>query len=48
MRAYAIVVDCLNENARKFYIKYGFEVLSEINGKMRMFIPMKTIEQLFS
>jgi len=48
MRAYAIVVDCLTEQAESFYTKYGFEVLCEINGRLRMFIPMKTVGQLFS
>lgn len=47
MRAFAIVVDCLTPAAESFYAKYGFEVLSEHNGRIRMFIPMKTVEQLF-
>ena len=48
MRAYAIVVDCITDDAEKFYTKYGFEYLCEINGRTRMFIPMKTVESLFS
>lgn len=48
MRADAIVVDCLTEQAESFYAKYGFEVLCEINGCVRMFIPMKTVGQLFT
>lgn len=48
MRAYAIVVDCLTDQAESFYAKYGFEVLCEINGRVRMFIPMKTVGQLFT
>ena len=47
MRAYAIVVDCLSAEAESFYTKYGFEVLCEHNGRVRMFIPMKTVGQLF-
>lgn len=47
MRAYAIIVDCLTDSAQSFYSKYGFEVLCEHNGRMRMYIPMKTIERLF-
>ena len=47
MRAYAIVIDCLNESAEQFYVKYGFEVLCDHNGKTRMFIPMKTVAKLF-
>ena len=48
MRAYAIIVDCLTDAAEKFYAKYGFEVLCEHNGKVRMFLPMKTVARLFS
>lgn len=48
MRAYAIVVDCLTESAENFYSKYGFEVLCEHNGRVRMFLPMKTVGTLFT
>jgi len=48
MRAYAVVVDCLTKQAETFYEKYGFELLCEINGRIRMFIPMKTVGQIFS
>lgn len=48
MRAYAIVVDCLTDAAQRFYTKFGFEILGEHNGRIRMFMPMKTVEQLFS
>lgn len=48
IKAYAIVVDCLNDGAKSFYEKYGFEVLCEYNGRVRMFLPMKTVAQLFS
>lgn len=47
MRAFAIVVDCLNEKAKSFYLKYGFEVMYHYNGKIRMFIPMKVVSKLF-
>lgn len=47
MRAYAVVVDCLNETAEQFYEKYGFEFLCRHNGRNRLFMPMKTISQLF-
>jgi len=47
MRAYAIIVDCLNHGAEQFYLKYGFEELCQHNGRKRMFIPMKTVAQLF-
>ncbi|MDO6683805.1 GNAT family N-acetyltransferase [Oceanobacter sp. 5_MG-2023] len=48
MRAYAIIVDCLTDSAQEFYTKFGFEVLCEHRGRIRMFLPMKTVEQLFS
>lgn len=48
MRAYAIVVDCLTDSAQHFYVKYGFEVLCEYRGRTRLFLPMKTVEQLFN
>lgn len=48
LSAYAVIVDCLNEKAELFYRKYGFELLCENNGRKRIFIPMKTVNQLFS
>ena len=47
MRAFAVIVDCLNKKAELFYSKYGFEILHEHNGKTRMFISMKIVEKLF-
>lgn len=47
MKVYAVIVDCLNENAEDFYLKYGFEKLLKYEGRTRMFLPMKTIENLF-
>jgi len=47
MPAFAIIVDCLNENVEQFYTKYGFHILCNENTKVRMFIPMKTVGQLF-
>lgn len=47
MRAFAIIVDCLNENVEQFYTKYGFELLNSENERTRLFIPMKTVAQLF-
>jgi len=47
MKAYAIIVDCLNEKAEHFYSRYGFEVLWCHNGRVRMFMPMKTVGQIF-
>ncbi|EKE70637.1 GNAT family N-acetyltransferase [Gallaecimonas xiamenensis] len=48
MPAYAVLVDCLNPEAQRFYAKYGFELLCEVEGRTRMFLPMKTLAQLFS
>jgi ribosomal protein S18 acetylase RimI-like enzyme len=47
MRAFAIIVDCLNGGAQAFYAKYDFEILCQHNGRTRMFLPMKTVGQLF-
>ncbi len=47
MRAFAVIVDPVNKNAEQFYTKYGFEKLCDHRGKTRLFISMKTIEQLF-
>lgn len=43
MSAYAVVVDCLNDDAQAFYSKYGFQVLCQNNSKVRMFMPMSTV-----
>jgi predicted GNAT family N-acyltransferase len=40
----AVIVDPINEDAERFYIKYGFIKLPD-SGKM--FIAMKTISELF-
>ncbi|MCK5727049.1 MAG: hypothetical protein KAH22_09525 [Thiotrichaceae bacterium] len=47
MAVYAIIVDCLNENIKTFYEKYDFKVLGEHNNKIRMYIPMKVVNNLF-
>ncbi|MDD3816050.1 MAG: GNAT family N-acetyltransferase [Desulfocapsaceae bacterium] len=47
MRAFAVIVDCLNTTTEQFYKKYGFEFLCHHNGRTRMFISMRTLEQLF-
>jgi GNAT superfamily N-acetyltransferase len=47
MRAFAILVDCLNDDAQQFYTRYDFEVLGRSNGRVRMFLPMKTVGILF-
>jgi hypothetical protein len=40
-------VDCLNQAAQDFYLKFGFEILCNHNGRTRMFMPMKIVAQLF-
>jgi len=47
MKAHAVIVDCLNRNAETFFAKYEFEILCLNNGRVRMFLPMKTVEILF-
>jgi len=42
----AVIVDVKDENARRFYSKYGF--LSFPDAQNRMYLPMKTVERLFS
>ena len=45
--AYAVVVDCLNQNAEGFYLRYGFRELCKYNGRSRLYIPMKQVSELF-
>ncbi len=42
--SYAVIVDPINEAAENFYARYGLIKLPD-SGKM--FLPMKTIKQLF-
>ena len=42
--SFAVIVDPLDQDAKNFYIKYGFITLSD-SGKM--FLSMKTISSLF-
>jgi predicted GNAT family N-acyltransferase len=41
---YAVVVDALDESARNFYLKYGFEELTD--DRLHLYLPMKAIERL--
>lgn len=45
--SYAVVVDALDDGLQTFYEQYGFKELERRNGQLRMFIPMKTLVQLF-
>ena len=47
MKAYAVVVDCLNNTAQEFYRQYDFQILCHNNNRTRMFLPMKTVALLF-
>jgi hypothetical protein len=47
MKAYAVVVDCLNQAAQGFYTKFDFEILCDNNGRTGMFMSMSTVGQLF-
>lgn len=47
MRAFAVIVDCLDGEAQDFYTKYDFKILCEHHGRTRMFMPMETVAQLF-
>ena len=44
--SYAVVVDAINESARSFYEHYEFCAFPD--RKLRLFLPMKTIADLFS
>ena len=42
--SYAVVVDALDNQAKKFYQHYGFQLLQ--HSKRRLFLPMKTIRKI--
>jgi GNAT superfamily N-acetyltransferase len=44
--SYAVAVDAINERARSFYEQYEFCAFPD--RKLRLFLPMKTIADLFS
>jgi hypothetical protein len=43
--SYAVVVDAIDERARSLYEHYGFCAFPD--QKQRLFLPMKTIADLF-
>lgn len=45
--SYAVVVDALDDGIEAFYTQYGFQILDSHGRRTRMFISMKTVEQLF-
>jgi len=45
--SYAVVVDALDGEVKGFYEQFGFELLESHNHRKRLFLPMKTVAQLF-
>ena len=41
---YAVVVDALDESAKSFYLKYGFNELTD--DQLHLYLPIKAIEKL--
>jgi predicted GNAT family N-acyltransferase len=41
---YAVVVDALSEQAKSFYLKYGFKELAD--DQLHLYLPMRTIKKL--
>jgi len=41
---YAVVVDAMDESAKSFYMKYGFEELTD--DRLHLYLPMKAIQRL--
>jgi len=46
--SYAVVVDALDEGVQGFYDQYGFQPLDTHNHRIRLFLSMKTVAQLFA
>lgn len=47
MPAVAIMVDCVTDDVAGFYERFGFREFCRHNGRLRLFLPMKTIETAF-
>lgn len=45
--SYAVVVDAIDEGVQSFYEQYGFQLLDHEAQRTRLFLPMKTVSQLF-
>ncbi len=43
----AVVVDALDDGVQAFYEQYGFKVLDSHGNRVRLYIPMNTVSQLF-
>ena len=46
--SYAVVVDTLDDGVQGFYEQYRFQVLDTHDSRTRLFLPMKTVAQLFT
>lgn len=46
--SYAVITDARNKQARAFYTHYGFMPLLNANDERRLFLPMGTVERLFT
>ena len=46
MPGLAVIVDCLDDEAEKYYKHYGFLDLCEEAGRKRLYLPMGTVEEL--
>ena len=42
--SYAVVVDALDQQAKSFYLKYGFKELAD--DYLHLYLPMRTINKL--
>ncbi len=45
--SFAVITDAKDEEAQSFYEHYGFQTLSTDQYGRRLFLPMRTVEQLF-
>ena len=47
--SHAVVVDALDDGVQVFYEQYGFKALDHYGqGRVRLFLPMSTVAELFS
>ncbi|MES9991992.1 MAG: GNAT family N-acetyltransferase [Candidatus Thiodiazotropha sp.] len=46
--SYSVVVDALDDGVQGFYEQYGFQELYRQSGHIRLFLPMKSLIELFS
>ncbi|MEW8429023.1 MAG: GNAT family N-acetyltransferase [Candidatus Thiodiazotropha sp.] len=46
--SYSVVVDALDERVKGFYEQYGFQELDLYDHNIRLYLPMKSVLNLFS